>query len=81
MNRRNFINNLLIAGASFMVLPGAGRIWKATLDPRSIPNPNYFTPADAFGTWHLIEMGDDGKLHLTPIRNDLEYQQAVWPNL
>ena len=30
MNRRNFIKNILVAGASFSVLPGAGRIWKAT---------------------------------------------------
>lgn len=30
MNRRNFINNLIVAGASFTILPGAGRIWRAT---------------------------------------------------
>jgi hypothetical protein len=32
MNRRNFIGNLLAAGAGFFVLPPAvgGRIWKAT---------------------------------------------------
>lgn len=29
MNRRNFINGLLTLGAGFMVLPSAGRIWKA----------------------------------------------------
>ena len=29
MNRRNFIGNLIIAGASFAILPGAGRIWKS----------------------------------------------------
>lgn len=29
MNRRNFLNNLLLAGASFTILPGANRVWKA----------------------------------------------------
>lgn len=29
MNRRNFIQSLLTAGASFTILPGAGRLWKA----------------------------------------------------
>jgi len=31
-NRRNFIGNLLAAGAGFMILPPAanGRVWKAT---------------------------------------------------
>lgn len=36
MNRRNFIGNILIAGASFAVLPPAStydRIWKATKLP------------------------------------------------
>ena len=30
MDRRNFIQNILTAGASFMILPGIGRIWKQT---------------------------------------------------
>lgn len=29
MNRRNFLRGIVIAGASFNILPGAGRIWKA----------------------------------------------------
>jgi len=29
MNRRNFLNSILLAGASFSILPGAGRLWKA----------------------------------------------------
>jgi hypothetical protein len=29
VNRRNFLCNILVAGASFTILPGAGRIWKA----------------------------------------------------
>lgn len=29
MNRRSFINNILVAGASFSILPGAGRVWRA----------------------------------------------------
>jgi len=33
MNRRNFIGNLILAGASFAILPGAGRLWKATRLP------------------------------------------------
>ena len=27
-SRRNFLNELLTAGAGFMILPGAGRIWR-----------------------------------------------------
>jgi hypothetical protein len=29
VNRRNFLNSLLVAGASFSILPGAGRLWVA----------------------------------------------------
>ena len=29
MNRRSFIERLAIGSASFMILPGAGRVWKA----------------------------------------------------
>lgn len=25
--RRNFLNGLIVAGAGFMILPGAGRVW------------------------------------------------------
>lgn len=38
MNRRNFLGNLLIAGASFAILPGAGRIWRAQ---RRLLNPDW----------------------------------------
>lgn len=27
--RRNFLRSILVAGASFTILPGAGRIWRA----------------------------------------------------
>lgn len=33
MNRRNFISGLLASGASFMVLPGAGRLWNPAVRP------------------------------------------------
>lgn len=32
MNRRNFLNKLLLAGVGFSILPGSGRIWKAIKD-------------------------------------------------
>lgn len=41
MNRRNFLRNVLVAGASFAVLPPAttySRIWKAE---RQIVNPDW----------------------------------------
>ncbi len=28
MNRRNFLRNLIVAGAGFGILPGAARVWK-----------------------------------------------------
>lgn len=42
MNRRNFIRNLAGIGL-FSILPGAGRVWKATkvINPMTIPNPNW----------------------------------------
>lgn len=49
MNRRNFIQNILIAGASFTILPGAGRIWKAV---REVPSHIAFVDAD--GGYHYI---------------------------
>lgn len=33
MNRRSFFSTLAKATAGFMILPGAGRIWKATRPP------------------------------------------------
>lgn len=41
MNRRNFIKSILVAGASFTILPGAGRIWKATRSPLYEINPEW----------------------------------------
>lgn len=29
MNRRNFLGNLIVAGASFHILPGSERVWVA----------------------------------------------------
>lgn len=40
MNRRNFLRGIIVAGASFNILPGAGRIWQARR-PEIIPNPAY----------------------------------------
>ena len=36
MNRRGFFKRLLLGGAAFTILPGAGRIWKAQ---RQTPAP------------------------------------------
>ena len=38
LDRRNFLGNLIIAGAVFTILPGAGRIWRAE---RRIVNPDW----------------------------------------
>lgn len=64
MNRRNFIQGLLTAGAGFMVLPSAGRLWKAVIDPKTVVNPNYvsvlesqtffFDPHSYIGEWRFI---------------------------
>lgn len=35
--RRNFLNELLAAGAGFTILPGAGRVWKAMIMPETVP--------------------------------------------
>jgi hypothetical protein len=40
MNRRNFIRGLLATGASFTVLPSAGRLWVAKR-PELIINPEW----------------------------------------
>ena len=29
-SRRSFLRSILVAGASFSILPGAGRVWKAS---------------------------------------------------
>lgn len=34
--RRNFIRNVLVAGASFTILPSAGRIWRAKRAPVAV---------------------------------------------
>lgn len=33
MNRRNFFSTLATAAAGFTILPGAGRVWRATRQP------------------------------------------------
>lgn len=38
IDRRSFLTNLAL---SFTILPSAGRVWKAVVDPRSIPNSAY----------------------------------------
>lgn len=35
MNRRSFVERLALGAASFMILPGAGRVWRAM---RDVPN-------------------------------------------
>lgn len=37
MNRRNFLNSIMVAGASFAILPGAGRIWRAERATKIVP--------------------------------------------
>jgi hypothetical protein len=60
MNRRNFIGNLIVAGATFAILPGAGRLWKATrvvCDPFEdafMENSMLFNPRDFVGKWSFI---------------------------
>lgn len=49
MNRRNFIENILVAGASFMILPGAGRIWRA-----AAVVPNSIAYVDKDGNYHYM---------------------------
>lgn len=41
MNRRSFFKSILVAGASFTILPGAGRIWKAQRDIPLFPSYGY----------------------------------------
>lgn len=43
MNRRSFLNQLLLGGTAFTILPGAGRIWKAKKEPlfRCVILPRY----------------------------------------
>lgn len=38
-NRRGFFKRLLLGGAAFTILPGAGRIWRARLD---VPSHAWF---------------------------------------
>jgi hypothetical protein len=54
MNRSNFIHGLLTVGAGFVVLPGAGRVWKAVIDQRAVLDPNMFDPNEYVGKWHFI---------------------------
>lgn len=59
MNRRNFIGNLLLAGASFAILPGADRLWKA----RRVfsLNPDMPEGARMFGGYVFNERAFAGK--------------------
>ena len=40
-DRRNFIGTLLAASEGFMILPGAGRVWKVVRPDRWIVNPDW----------------------------------------
>lgn len=41
MNRRGFFGTIGKVAAGFMILPGAGRVWKAVVDPKTIINPEW----------------------------------------
>ena len=45
MTKRSFIKSLIAFSVAPMVLPGAGRLWKATIDTSSI-NPNWVMADD-----------------------------------
>lgn len=53
MNRRGFFGTIGKVAAGFMILPGASRVWKAVVDPRTIPNPNW-NPVDFTGQWNFV---------------------------
>ena len=67
MNRRNFIRNILVAGASFSILPGAGRLWVATRQPLTIGEMLHQCEMKAIGSWKFGLM-DYLRLHCDVVR-------------
>jgi len=60
MNRRAFISGAAKALAGFSILPAATtytRLWKAVVDPRQIPNPDW---VDARYEFAWVEFKDPG---------------------
>lgn len=57
MNRRGFFGTIGKVSAGFMILPGAGRVWKAVVDERFIrvaANVN-FSVIDYSGEWYWFK--------------------------
>lgn len=68
MNRRNFIRNILVAGASFNVLPGAGRLWVARRSAVSMPDMMmHQLEMKSLGSWKFGLM-DYLRLHCGVVR-------------
>lgn len=61
MNRRNFIRNLLVGGVSFAILPGAGRLWKATrtFESKWIENPDWVSAPFRIHFWTAVPLTND----------------------
>lgn len=47
-SRRSFLRSILVAGASFSILPGAGRVWKAIRTGPPFIVSEWIHPVDAF---------------------------------
>lgn len=68
MNRRGFFGTIGKVAAGFMILPGAGRVWGAVIDPRTIPNPDW-NPVDYQGEWRYETATWDESLGLFVIKS------------
>jgi len=72
MNRRNFLKNILVAGASFSILPSAGRLWKA--EREFIHTPNNYLPSLLYPNVWFNTKNDGWYIHDL---NKNEYRKLV----
>lgn len=55
MNRRSFVERLALGAASFMILPGAGRVWRAM---RDVPNGPPFIVSELIPPMRVTRLYD-----------------------
>jgi len=55
-SRRNFFKNIVVAGAAFAILPGAGRIWKATAAPLVTVDSNIYLNISHYIVKHYTDV-------------------------
>lgn len=74
MNRRGFFGTIGKVTAGFMILPGAGRVWKAVVDPMPVVKSVVYEVrfSECAGEWYWFKDNRFGKVRQSEFHKELE---------